>query len=226
MSSVKTRKPTRRERAAATRERMVLAGVEVFTAAGYAGARMPDVADRAGVAVQTLYYSFGTKLQLFRACMRWAVQGPGDLPPQLQPFWEDIDRARSGRATLAAFVRGNTEILVRAAELDEVQKAATHEPEAAAMAASSERLRRTTQREVVTKLAERFGLRGGLDLETATDLFVMFCGTEVYLTLKRAGWPQDQYVAWLTDTLARQLLARPGRTGGTSMVWPVGVVQR
>jgi hypothetical protein len=60
-------------------------------------------------------------------------------------------------------------------------------------------------------LADRFGLRSGLDVETATDLFVMFCGTEVYLTLKRAGWPEERYVAWLTDTLSRQLLARPGR---------------
>jgi hypothetical protein len=101
---------------------------------------------------------------------------------------------------------------VRAAELDEVQKAATHEPEAASMAASSERLRRTTQAEVVAQLADRFGLRAGLDLETAIDLFVMFCGTEVYLTLKRCGWPEDKYVAWVTDTLARQLLARPGRS--------------
>ncbi len=50
-----------------------------------------------------------------------------------------------------------------------------------------------------------------LDLETATDLFVLLCGTEVYLTLQRAGWSEDKYVAWLTDTLAKQLLARPGR---------------
>jgi AcrR family transcriptional regulator len=211
MSSVKTRTPTRRERAAATRQRMIQAAIEVFIEAGYAGARMPDVAERAGVAVQTLYYSFGTKIELFRACMRWGVQGPGDLPPEHQPFWAEVDTARSGRAALAAFVRGNAEILTRAAELDEVQKAATHEPEAAAMVAGSERLRRTSQREVVAKVAERFGLRAGLDVETATDLFVMFCGTEIYLTLKRAGWPEDTYVAWLTDTLARQLLARPGR---------------
>ena len=78
---------------------------------------------------------------------------------------------------------------------------------------SQQRVKRyaaTRRRLVVADVADRFGLRQGLDLETATDLFVLLCGTEVYLTLQRSGWHEDKYVAWLTDTLARQLLARPG----------------
>ena len=103
-------------------------------------------------------------------------------------------------------MRGNVSILARAAEIDEVQKAAVHEPEAAELAARSEALRRDTQGEAVAMLAERFGLRAGLDTKAATDLFVVLCGTEVYLGLKRCGWADERYVEWLTDALVDQLL--------------------
>ena len=212
MTSVNPPKLSRRERAAATRARMLRAGTEVFIEAGYAGARMADIAERADVAVQTLYYTFSTKGDLLQACIHHAVLGLEELPPQRQPFWGEMNAARSGRQALAAFVRGNTAILLRAAELDEVQKAAAHEPDAAKIAAKSHALRRRSQSEVVSMLADRFNLRAGLDLDTAADVFVTLCGSELYLSFKRCGWPEDKYAAWLTDTLATQLLARPARS--------------
>jgi hypothetical protein len=32
-----------------------------------------------------------------------------------------------------------------------------------------------------------------------------------YLMMRGFGWDDDEYVAWLADVLASQLLARPGR---------------
>jgi AcrR family transcriptional regulator len=207
VNAVKQSRPTRRERAAQTRERMLEAATQVFVERGYAGARMADIAEHGGVAIQTLYYTFSTKSDLLRACVARAVLGPDGVPPPEQPFWAEMVDASSGREALAAFARGNVSILARAAEIDEVQKAAIHEPEAAELAAHSEGLRRETQGDAVARLAERFGLRAGLDNKAATDLFVVLCGTEVYLGLKRSGWADEQYVEWLTDTLADQLLA-------------------
>ena len=60
MSDVKRPRSKRREKAAATRERMLRAAIEVFAEQGYGGARMADIAARAGVAVQTLYFVFHT----------------------------------------------------------------------------------------------------------------------------------------------------------------------
>jgi hypothetical protein len=45
----------------------------------------------------------------------------------------------------------------------------------------------------------------------ATDLLLMFGSSSTYLTLRRYGWSDKRYVAWLTATPAQQLLARPGR---------------
>jgi AcrR family transcriptional regulator len=204
-------KLTRREKAAATRERIITAASAEFAEAGYVGARMTDIATRAGVAVQTVYFVFHTKAELLKACFDHAVLGPQRLPPSQQAFWTKMAAARSGRAALAAFVRGNTAILARVAAIDEVAKAAPHEPDAAAVVARSEQLRRDGYRDAVVLLAERFGLRRGLDVDTATDLLLMFGSSATYLTLHRYSWSDERFAAWSTDTLAKQLLARPGR---------------
>ncbi|MFZ1283261.1 MAG: helix-turn-helix domain-containing protein, partial [Propionicimonas sp.] len=57
-------KPTRAERARHTRRRMLETARELFIIDGYAATTMERIADRAGVAVQTLYYTFRTKGQL------------------------------------------------------------------------------------------------------------------------------------------------------------------
>jgi AcrR family transcriptional regulator len=204
-------KRTRREQAAATRERMIRAAIEVFSEAGYMGARMGVIATRAGVAVQTVYFTFHTKAELLQACFEHAVLGPERLPPMEQPFFADLVAARSGRAALAAFVDGNTAILARAAVIKEVAESAPHEPDAAAVVADSERLRREGLGQIVAMIADRWGLRAELNVEDATDLLLMLSSSATYLTMRRYGWSDEKYAAWLTDTLARQLLARPGR---------------
>ena len=209
--AVNPEKPTRREKAAATRMRIVNAATEVFAEEGYVGARMTDIAARAGVAVQTVYFTFHTKAELLKACFEHSVLGPERLPPPQQAFWTKMTAARSGRGAIAAFVRGNTAILARVTAIDEVAKAAPHEPDAATVVAHSEQLRREGYHDAVAILAQRFGLRDGLDVDPATDLLLMFGSSATYLTLRRYGWTDDRFVAWLSDTLAKQLLACPGR---------------
>ena len=213
MSGVNARRQTRRERAAATRERIVAAATAVFTEAGYGGARMNDVASRAGVAVQTVYFAFHTKGELLQACFERAVLGPEKVPPAEQAFYAKLLGARSGRAAIAAFVEGNTAINERAAAIKVVAASVPHEPDAAAVVENSEKLRRQGLAEIVTIVAERFGLRTGVDVATATDIMLLMSSPDAYLTLTGYGWGRDRYVAWLTDALAREILARPGSRG-------------
>ncbi|RZT27148.1 TetR family transcriptional regulator [Kribbella sp. VKM Ac-2569] len=203
---VKTPKRTRRERAAATRERMIHAAIEVFAEAGYVGARMTDIAARADVAVQTVYFVFHTKAELLQACFDHAVLGPDRLPPQQQPFFAEISAAESGRAALAAFVRGNTAILTRVAVIKEVAESASHEPDAVAVVERSEQLRRDGLGQVVDQIAGRWGLRPGLDAADAVDLLLMLSTSGPFLELRRYGWSDTKYAEWLTDALTRELL--------------------
>lgn len=211
MSDVKSPKKTRREQAQETRERIVRAALEVFVEEGYSGTRMIDIAKRAGVAVQTVYFVFHTKPELLSACFEYAVLGPERVPPPMQSFNQHIRAAKSGRAMLRAFAAGNAAIAARAAAINEVARAATHEPEARVVLQDSENLRRDGLRMYIEELQTRFGLREGLEIERGTDILLTMSGPQTYLTLRGYGWTDEEIVDWVTDTCATQLLLRPGR---------------
>jgi hypothetical protein len=107
------------------------------------------------------------------------------------------------------FASGNGSIVERVAVLDDVVRSATHEPDAAAVHARSEQLRRQGYADVIAHFKKRFGLRAGLTDGRATDLLLMLGGPAIYRSLVvDYGWSQDAYVDWLAQTLAETLLKR------------------
>jgi AcrR family transcriptional regulator len=204
---VNPERPTRRERAQDTRRRMLDAADGLFVEHGYAGTRMTDVAEVAGVAVQTVYFTFHTKAELLQACHARAVMGDDSLPPEKQPFWAAMIAADTGEDALRHFVDGVAEIAARVAQLDQVVSSATHEPEAMAIWTRSEELRRAGFRKAVEHIAGRFGLRDGLDAGTATDILLTMGGHPVYLSLVHDyGWSQEAFCDWLSGALGEMLL--------------------
>lgn len=75
----------RKRDAKSTRERLVRAALELFTAQGYHDTTTPQIARRAGVAEGTIYRHFSSKEQLlneiYRAAVRLFVQAVRDTPP-------------------------------------------------------------------------------------------------------------------------------------------------
>ena len=69
-------KITRRERAKATRRRIAEAALARFSGQGYAATTMDAIAHDAGVAVQTVYFTFHTKAELLIAALTIAGGGP------------------------------------------------------------------------------------------------------------------------------------------------------
>lgn len=200
---------SRRARAEGTRLRVIRTAHKYFVERGYSGTRVADVAVASGVAVQTVYFRFHTKAELLQACYEVAVLGEETpLPPERQRWYQSFLEADSGPAALRHFAEGNTTIVVRVGALDDVVRSALHEPDAAAVRARSEQLRRDGYRVLCERLASRFGLRRSLDLAAATDLLLTFGGTSLYRSLVlEYGWPLPRYVDWLESTLAAQLLA-------------------
>ena len=171
---------------------------------------MADVAADAGVAVQTVYFTFHTKAELLRACFERAVLGEEDpLPPQLQPFWRAMLEAGSGEEAIGHFVRGNAAIVQRVARLANVVAATTHEPDAVAIWTRSEELRRAGYREAVQHVESRFGLRKGLSAEKATDILLTLGSAAPYVALVvEYGWTHEAYLDWATGALSHMLLSR------------------
>lgn len=88
----RARKQERAEKSAARREAILAAALDEFAARGFAGARLDDVARRAGVAKGTIYLHFRDKEALFQELVRSA----------LSPFVATIEAARFADLPLRA----------------------------------------------------------------------------------------------------------------------------
>ncbi len=75
-----------------TKARIVDAALEVFSAKGYAGARVAEIADRAGVNKQLITYYFGGKEGLYAEIgRRWRSHEEETYPDDL-PLAEEVQR--------------------------------------------------------------------------------------------------------------------------------------
>ncbi len=198
---------------------MVRAATEMFAAEGYAGTTIAAVAQRAGVAVPTLYYTFGTKAALLGEALGAAIVGldrwrePPSEPfelTELMPahgWWSDFLAAPTARAALEVFVAAGTDILRRVGPLMPALHGAAGEPEGQELMRVSEERRVETYREVVRRVAGKpGGLRRGVDLDTATDLVVVLFSAEVHQGLVGRGWSHERCTAFFVDVLAGRLL--------------------
>src|SRR5881392_1822529 len=82
-----------------SRERILAAAFQEFAAQGFAGARVDNIASRAGINKRMLYHYFGDKESLFREVLRrkmaerqaWGAATP-DEPSESLPYWFDLAR--------------------------------------------------------------------------------------------------------------------------------------
>ncbi len=200
-------KVTRRERARATRLRITKAAYALFCVRGYLGTTMADVAMSAGVAVQTVYFTFHTKSELLSGAYELAVLGEFDpLPPEQQPWYVAASEERDVHRALSVIVRGVGEIVRRTAPLDAVVRATgSHDPEAAAIRAYHERLRVDGYRGMVEMLQAKVPLRAGLTSEGATDLILFYLGPHAFTGLVTdGGWAYDDWLDWSVGTIYEQ----------------------
>jgi len=166
------RRPPRRERAQATRLRITKAASVLFCERGYAGTTMADIADAAGVAVQTVYFVFHTKSDVLSSTYDLAVLGEGEpIPPQAQEWHRRAAAEPDAAAAVRAVVDEAGEIVRRVAPLDlAVRTAAANDPDAARLLAQNETLRREGYREIVDSLVTQSPARAGLSAERATEV--------------------------------------------------------
>ncbi len=186
----------------------------LFIRDGYAETTMDCIADHAGVAVQTLYYTFRTKGQLLCEVVEVTAAGAEDAPPVAQRPWvHDMLAATSGQRLLALAVEHGADIFVRAAPLWPAVAAAGGDPHVAQYWRGVTTDRRAGQARMVTRLSELGEIRAGLGEHRATDIVVVLFGHDVYRSLVGdAGWSVPEYKSWLLATLAQQLLHRPELT--------------
>ena len=117
---------SRAEQARATRRRIVAAAAEQFVARGYGATLLDQVADQAGVAVQTVYFHFGNKRTLLKHVMDVAAVGDDEPVPLLErPRVTAIQEEADPHRIIALWLANGRQILDRVAPLMRVVRGAT-----------------------------------------------------------------------------------------------------
>jgi AcrR family transcriptional regulator len=186
---------------------------------------MADIAIEAGVAVQTVYFTYHTKFALVRDAFDFAVVGSHDfVPPDSQPWFRAVrDEPDLGRA-IAAFVGEVTLISRRVAPLVEAVKS-VKEPEAEAFYRQREQLRHEGFGRVLEVLVAKRSLRASLPRPVALDIFFALLSPELYQALVIGrGWPEKRWREWMARTLEETLfapkIARRFKAGGSKVGVP------
>lgn len=197
----------RRERARATRRRIVEAAYKLMAERGYVRTTMTDIADEAGVAVQTVYFTFHTKAALLQEAFDLAVIGDDlGLGPDERPWFREFEEEPEARAAIEIAVAATAPIFERVAPLRAVFQTLADDPEAAGFHAQRETLRHDAYRRMVAMLARKRQLRPGLDLDQATDAVFVLLSPDLYRDLVVGrGWTQDAWCAWIATTLEQAI---------------------
>ena len=191
----------RQRQAQATASMIVAAAKALFLEQGYTGTTIEAIAERADVAVSTVYAVFGSKRGILRAIRTAWHEGshirdvtygePGDASPE-----ERLEQL--AQATRQQWETGAEVIAI-------YHGAAAADPEAAAELSEALKGRRKGMETFALSLEPH--LRPGLDTARAAAILQALCLPEVFNELVRhSGWPADAYQAWLSQALKRELL--------------------
>ena len=110
---MRTVKENRRsEKARLTRQRIRDAAYDLFVEHGYGVTALQDVADRAGVAVQTIYFVFGTKRALLKELVDVAIAGDDEPVATMdRPWFRAALKAETASEQLRLHIDGTRQIL-------------------------------------------------------------------------------------------------------------------
>ncbi|MEV0088270.1 helix-turn-helix domain-containing protein [Saccharopolyspora sp. NPDC050642] len=198
----------RAEKARQTRLRMLQAAGELFVERGYGATPLQDIADRAGVAVQTIYFTFRNKRNLLKEVVDTAIAGDDEpIATMDRPWFREALEADTAEAQLRAHVAGTRQIMERVAAITEVLRiAAATEPEVTELWPQGPDPRYTVQAAAAEALVAKQGARADVSAEQAADVLFGLLSPELYLLVVRdRGWKPEQWEQWVSELLRAQL---------------------
>jgi AcrR family transcriptional regulator len=197
--STRTR-TARAERARVTRERVLEAAVPLFVRDGYLETTMSGIARAAGVAVQTLYLSFGSKAAVLEAAL---AAGGADQPIE---YVAALHAEPSGATALRRYVTDTAVLIERRFPLDAVLRAAAADPEPAELLERTRRTALATHALAVDELAEKPGFTERISLQRATEIVAALLSPETYgLLVVGQGWTMSDWADWVGAHLSLDL---------------------
>ena len=199
-------KRARGTRTRETRRKIVTAAAELFIADGYHVTRLEQIAAKAGVAVQTIYFHFGNKRTVLKEAVDVAAVGDDEPTALLErPWLEEAKAASEPRRVIELWMANGRSILTRVGPIMRVVRdAAVVDPEMAEQWATNETQTAAAFRVLAEQLDAMKALR--VPVEEATDILCAISGLSMYLVLTDRGWTAAQWERFAVDTVAHALL--------------------
>jgi AcrR family transcriptional regulator len=193
--------PKRQQQADATRRRILASAERLFAEQGFAAVTMEAIARAAGVSLATIYLYYSGRAAVVGALAEEIAAAP-ELSVEL--VIQDADPVEQLRVG-ARILRQLNERAWVVADILRTQRG--NDPEVGRLWALWQERHLDAMRRAMEALANRGGLRPGLSVETAADVFYALAGTEVYRALvNERGWSPEQYERWLFETACREML--------------------
>lgn len=201
----------RRARAAEGQTRIIEAATQVFLENGYAASTIAVIAERAGVAIETVYRAAPGKAGLLAAAVQVALAGGSEAarrPVEDRTGIRRVIDEADPRRQLLAYAATQPGVWSRVGPLLRVlDEGARGDDELSRLKHTHEAQRLDGMRRFARLLAERQALRPGLDGERAADILWTLCAQSTFENLvTERGWTHHDFHIWLGDVLAAALL--------------------
>lgn len=203
-SSTRAKEPVTR-----AREKILKAAAALFIRNGYSATTVEMIAEEAGVAIQTVYFTFRHKKSILKELVDLNVAGDDQPVPTLERTWvREAVEEPDATLQLKLQVKAAGQIYRRVAPLLAViARAADSDQTAADMWATNQEQRRIVQRKLMLALKRKTSLRTGLTLAKAVDAAYVTLGPEVYnLLVLQQGWSTPEWERWALRSLTAELL--------------------
>ena len=205
----------RAEQSAHTRAVVLAAARALFLEeGGYARTSLSAIAAAAGVSVQTIYNTFGSKAALLKAVYDTTLAGDDEPVPMGQrPEFLAMERDQDPTALLGHYARIGAMLMKRLgpfyARIRE--GAGAGDPDLTALLETTAKERLVGATEVVESLRKLGPLRPGLTAARARDIVWTHTSYEMWdLLVRQRGWSARAYADYLGSSMSRALLPNEG----------------
>jgi AcrR family transcriptional regulator len=210
--TVKTRRyrsALREQKAAQTRHAVIAAARALFREQGYAGTAVGQVADRAGVSVDTVYTSVGRKPELLLAVLDSVLAGGDEpVPAEQRDYVRAIRQASTAEEKLHIYAHALGGLLPRTAPLLEALRDAARTDQGCADVWRQVNERRAAHMLLLAQDLRATGrLREDLTDQEVADVLWSTNAVEYFGLLSSRGWDGSRVGALLEDLWTRLLLA-------------------
>jgi len=195
------------------RARVLSAAGQLFLDKGYAETSMPEIAQVAGVSVQTVYKAFANKATLLKAVFDVSVAGDDDRTPMAER--EVIGAIRAEPDATQKIVRYTRHLAEGAHRIAPVQLLAR---DAAGADSAAARVWAQMRQEMLTAmtyfaadLIDTGQVHAGLAPDEVRDVLWTYHSPELYeLLVLQRGWTAERYGRFLGEAMINALIEPAG----------------